>query len=159
MKYSAQFSRCRRYRWTLTREWDSTRGTCVFIGLNPSTANQFRDDPTIRRCINYSMQWGFGKLIMVNLFAFRATNPSTMKADNHPVGKYNIKYINSACRQADLIIAAWGNHGFYNKQSETICRYLHDRPVKCFEITKRGQPVHPLYQRNDAKLIAFTSSE
>jgi hypothetical protein len=79
IKKSAIFSACQTYRYSLTRIWNDKKKPIIFIGLNPSTADENNDDPTIRKCVHYSYQWGFGGLIMVNLFAFRATLPNDLK--------------------------------------------------------------------------------
>jgi len=81
MKSHATFSPCRKYRYSLFRIWDEDKSLVLFIGLNPSTADEKEDDPTIRRCINFAKQWGwgYGGLIMGNLFSFRATQPSDLK--------------------------------------------------------------------------------
>jgi len=107
----AILSRDRQYRYLLWRQWDNNKSTCVFIGLNPSTADETEDDPTLRRCVNFSKQWGYGKYVMVNLFAYRATNPHELKKQDKPIGYRNNQIIKEQCSQADLIVAAWGNQG------------------------------------------------
>lgn len=89
MKKYATLSEDRKYRYTLTRIWDETKPKVMFIGLNPSTADETKDDPTIIRCINFAKSWGYGGLEMTNLFAFRATNPKVMKNEKEPIGKDN----------------------------------------------------------------------
>ncbi len=73
IKKSASILNCRKYRYSLTRSWNSAKGYVLFIGLNPSTADETIDDPTLRRCMNYAKDWGYGGLIMVNLFAYMST--------------------------------------------------------------------------------------
>ncbi len=78
MKSDAELSKCRAYRYALWRTWDESKPFAMFVGLNPSTADELEDDPTIRRCINFSKLWGYGGLCMVNLFAYRATDPTAL---------------------------------------------------------------------------------
>lgn len=146
------FSPCRRYRYTLWREWDLTNsGYAMFIGLNPSTADETRDDPTIRRCIDFSKQWGFGALCMTNLFAFRATKPKDMMAHPMPVGPENDNYLVQCARDAGVIVAAWGNNGRLMGRDEEVLKIVD--VVDCFGLTKEGCPSHPLYLSKDCKLV------
>ncbi|GHX72979.1 hypothetical protein VCSRO16_3593 [Vibrio cholerae] len=78
MKNTAELSKCRKYRYALWRTWDSDKPFAMFIGLNPSTADEKNDDPTLRRCINFAKSWGYGGVCMANLFAFRATCSGTV---------------------------------------------------------------------------------
>src|SRR5438309_1547537 len=89
MKYSATISNCQQYRYRLSRCWDESLPACMFIMLNPSTADAKVDDRTIKRCMAYARAWGYGKLYVGNLFAFRATKPKNMKAASDPVGPNN----------------------------------------------------------------------
>ena len=108
---SAEFSPDRIYRYALYRTWDETKPRVMFIGLNPSTADESKDDPTIRRCKNYAFDWGYGGLIMANLFALRATKPKIMKEHALPIGRDNNYWLESLARDAEIIIAAWGVNG------------------------------------------------
>ncbi len=115
----------------------------MFIGLNPSTADETSDDPTLTRCINYAKYWGFGGVCMANLFAFRATKPSAMKASNDPIGRANNKWIKKLANEADIVVAAWGNDGSYLKRSEQVKQLLPN--LHYLKINKSGEPAHPLY--------------
>ena len=86
MKKNAKFSACRKYRYALWRTWDESKPYVMIIGLNPSTADENKNDPTITRCINFAKSWGYGGVCVTNLFAFRATVPSDMKTSNDPIG-------------------------------------------------------------------------
>src|SRR5690242_6108456 len=111
MKRETIFSDCRAYRYTLWREWDIfDKNYVMFVGLNPSTADERVDDPTIRRCIDFAKRWGYGALCMTNLFAYRATDPRVMKAFPYPVGPENDKWLVRCAREAGVVVAAWGNH-------------------------------------------------
>ena len=155
MKKGATLSRDRKYRYVLWREWDTEKSACVFIGLNPSTADENKDDPTLRRCMNFAKQWGFGQCIMVNLFAFRATNPEELKKQDKPIGYKNNHHIKTQCADAEMVVVAWGNLGTFLKRNETVLKLLKDIPLKCFKITSKGQPKHPLYQAKNTQLIHY----
>ena len=147
IKKSAVFSPCRKYRYSLTRVWNLSQKPALFIGLNPSTADEENDDPTIRRCIHYSNEWGFGGLIMVNLFAYRTTLPSDLKKSKYPVGKKNDRFIIDSQFEAGIVITAWGNDGnLFNRDQEVL--QLISNPM-CLKINKSGLPGHPLYLRNE----------
>lgn len=154
-KKGAILSKNRDYRFVLWRQWDVMKKTCVFIGLNPSTADENEDDPTLRRCINFAKAWGFGKCVIVNLFAYRATNPDELKKQEKPVGYKNNHYIKTQCNQAGLVVVAWGNLGHYLKRDEKVLKILKDIPLKCFKITSKGQPAHPLYQAKNTVLVPY----
>jgi hypothetical protein len=112
MRRETTFSACRAYRYVLWREFggllDDSRYV-MFIGLNPSTADETNDDPTVRRCIGYTSAWGYGALCMTNLFALRATDPALMLKADDPVGPDNDTHLVEFARGADVIVAAWGS--------------------------------------------------
>lgn len=140
----AELSPCRTYRYALWRIWDETKRYVVFICLNPSTADETEDDPTIRRCIGYAKAWGFGGIYMVNLFAFRATDPKAMKAAENPIGDDNDYWLRKlSC--AGLAVAAWGNHGVHLGRSKEVRALIPE--LYCLKQNKSGEPVHPLYQK------------
>ena len=151
---NATFSDCRKYRYALSRNWNSKKKSILFIGLNPSTANEKIDDPTIRRCINYAQNWGYGSLLMVNLFAYRATMPSELKNVKNPIGNDNDLHILELSKKADLAVAAWGNNGTLLNRDKEIKKILPN--LMCLKINKSGQPAHPLYQKKDLKLIKYS---
>lgn len=140
---SAIFSMDRRYRYVLSRQWGDTGRTIAFIGLNPSTADEKQDDPTIRRCIGYAKDWGFGGLRMLNLFAFRATDPAVMKAEPLPVGCDNDWHLLDSVNHCDLIVAAWGAHGVHQGRGDAVRQML--PRLHYLRLTKDGHPGHPLY--------------
>ena len=151
---NATFSDCRKYRYGLSRTWNGKKKTILFIGLNPSTANEKIDDPTIRRCINYAQNWGYGSLLMVNLFAYRATIPSELKNVKNPIGNDNDLHIIELLKKADIAVAAWGNEGTLLNRDKEVKKILPN--LMCLKINKSGQPSHPLYQKNDLKLIKYS---
>lgn len=140
---NARFSRCRRYRYSLERSWNSGEGTVLFIGLNPSTADHRNDDPTIRRCVGFAQDWGYQRMEIVNLFAFRATLPRDLKAAADPIGPANDRWIRAAHRLADLTVACWGNDGDFLGRADSVLRKL--QPLHCIQQNRSSQPAHPLY--------------
>lgn len=153
-------SECRKYRYTLWREWRLPHGLpyplplhtasefVMFIGLNPSTADETKDDPTIRKCVGFAKRWGYGALCMTNLFAFRATQPKDMMAQERAVGPDNIAWLRKCAEQASLVVAAWGTKGSFRHQDRVVENYLKHlahKPLKCLRKTKDGYPEHPLY--------------
>tara|TARA_B110000008_G_scaffold162009_1_gene162581 strand:+ start:1098 stop:1574 length:477 start_codon:yes stop_codon:yes gene_type:complete len=154
IKKSAVFSTCKTYRYSLTRKWDLNQKLILFIGLNPSTADENDDDPTIKRCMRYAYKWGYGGLIMANLFAFRATLPSDLKKANRPTGVDNNKFIIEHQKESAIVVVAWGNDGaLYNRDKEVL--ELITRPM-CLKVNKSGQPAHPLYQKKDLSPIQYS---
>jgi hypothetical protein len=143
---SATFSPCRRYRYTLTREWDASLPTVVFCGLNPSTADETQDDPTIRRELAFAKAWGYGKLVKVNAYAFRSTDPKGLWRVDDPCGDDNLGHILRAAKSAELFVAAWGNNirdgqAFAIRTAFTVSHLQ----MHALRITKQGNPSHPLY--------------
>lgn len=159
MKKSANISDCGKYRYTLSREWDSSRPTVLFVCLNPSTADASKDDPTIRRLVGFAKQWGYGKLWVANLFAFRATKPEDMKAARDPIGPKNDFLIQRLDEMASLsggiTVAAWGAHGNHLNRAEEVLKLLRD-PYH-LGLTKGGQPRHPLYLPKNVVPVKFGS--
>jgi hypothetical protein len=129
--------------------------------LNPSTADAERDDPTIRRCVAFSRLWGCGKLQVVNLFAFRATNPRDLRLAEDPVGPENSRYVKEAVEAAGPVVCAWGVHGGHLDQDLAMLRWLAEvgaRPM-ALAVTKDGHPKHPLYVRSDTQLMPFSGRD
>ncbi len=157
---SAELSACRRYRYSLMRQWSSKPG-CLFIGLNPSTADELTDDPTIRRCIGFAHDWGYGKLVMANLFAFRSTDPTLLlRIKDDPVGPENDKHLLSLAADA-IIIIAWGANGACTYRSGHVLNLLEGAGSKiyCLGKTKHGHPKHPLYLPKTTKPVLFNGEE
>ena len=140
---TALFSECRRYRYTLRRHWSGRRGYAMFVGLNPSTADEERDDPTVRRCIGYAQSWGYSGLCMTNIFAFRATDPTVMLAEPDPVGPDNDYWLVESARRAAIVVAAWGVHGAHRGRHAAVRDLLPS--LHLLRLTQQGYPGHPLY--------------
>lgn len=167
MTKQTTFSPDRRHRYTLWRTFRSselpfdgalpTSGHIQFIGLNPSTADETNDDPTVRRCVNYAKGWGFFEMCMTNAFAFRSTDPRGMLSAPDPVGEDNDERLLEVAASADLIVCCWGRHGLHAGRHDRMKELLkpHAARLRCFKLNADGTPVHPLYQRADAPLINF----
>ncbi len=155
MEKGAIFSPCRTWRYVLWRVWDDTLPKVAFIGLNPSTADETQDDPTIRRCIGYARAWGYGGIRMLNLFAFRATDPKDLKAAPEPIGPENNWRLILWCESAQLRVAAWGAHGAYKSRGAEVRSMLWKLNLHHLGLTKDGNPKHPLYLRADLKPILW----
>jgi hypothetical protein len=150
----AVFSTDEAHRYVLWRTWEPRLPTMVVIGLNPSTATEVEDDPTIRRCIQFAKREGCGRYIMLNLFAFRATQPEVMRAAADPVGPYNDRVLRTiASRNLGPVVAAWGVHGAFQGRGETVTKMLPG--LLAFGTTKDGHPKHPLYLKASTPLVFF----
>lgn len=125
----------------------------MFIGLNPSTADEKYDDPTIRRCIGYARDWGYAGLCMMNLFAFRATSPDDMRAAEDPVGPDNDRALIDMAEFAGVIVAAWGVHGTHLGRDEEVRKMIPE--LHYLQLTKEGIPGHPLYLAKRLKPILW----
>ena len=142
MEKKAIISKDKIYRYKLSRTWDSTKPTILFIGLNPSIADENVDDPTITRCINFAKDWGYGTLLIANLFAFRSTYPKDIYLIDDPIGKDNDHYLLECVTQSDLIVACWGNNGTYMNREKVITELVPN--LYCLQKNKKGTPHHPL---------------
>ncbi len=147
----AAFSPCRQWRYLLWRQWDAALPMANFLMLNPSTADEFRLDPTCARARGYAERWGYGTLVVTNVFGWRATDPGDMKAAADPVGPGNDKAIVRAAREAGIVVCAWGNHGAHAGRSERVVALLREVGVElhALKVNAGGEPAHPLYLRKD----------
>jgi hypothetical protein len=153
IKTDAILSADRKYRYVLSRIWDESKPTVMIIGLNPSTADEEKNDPTIIRCINFAKNWGYGGVYMLNLFGFRATQPKNMFNAENPIGDENDKYIVKYSKICDKVICAWGNDGSYkNRNKEVLYKIENSYYLK---LNKTGEPAHPLYLKDDLTPIKF----
>jgi hypothetical protein len=162
MKYTdkgATLSSCGKYRYLLWREWESrAKGTCLFVMLNPSTADGEQDDATIRRCVYFAMAFGCNRLEVVNLFAYRATNPKDLPSTlSEARGPENAGYIEQAAQRASTVIVAWGAHDTNgeHKQVLQLLSSLSRCHVWCLGVTKDGSPRHPCRLPNATERVLF----
>lgn len=140
----ATFSPCERYRYTLWRRWSDDLPLVVCL-LNPSTATATRNDPTVERCERRARALGRGGLIVVNLFAYRATDPNEMKRQLNPIGPDNDAAVLAAAKFGDGVVCGWGTHGNFRNRASCVQFLLRDVPLYVFKRTKAGLPQHPLY--------------
>ena len=144
---TAVYSACERYRYSLTRVWDPAGQRVLFVMLNPSTATEVQNDPTVERCERRARHLGFGGFRVVNIFAFRATDPRDLRAAAEPIGPQNDAALTEAAGWADSIIAAWGVHGAHQGRGATVADMLRatGRPLFHLGLSRQGHPRHPLY--------------
>lgn len=159
---TAVISECEKYRYSLQRSWAVSGRSALFVMLNPSTADATVDDPTIRRCIGFARSWGCDSIEVVNLYAYRATNPSDLLALHNWVarGPDNLHHVSRALRIADVVVAAWGAWVDANPSGPRplnlvdVAEHL-GVPLRCLGYTKSGAPRHPLYVKADQPLLPF----
>ncbi len=172
----ASFSSCRKYRWWLTRYLGVRSKKLVFIGLNPSGANETQEDPTLRRLMNFARSWSYGQIIVLNLFGRISKSPSTLRKTSNPIGKFNNNLLKvclfkwSRNSNFDLWLG-WGAGGTFRNQNLFLINYL--SCVKDYRLdrfpfsygalslgqTKAGHPRHPLYLSNKELLNPYNYSE
>ena len=163
MLSGAVISECGKYRYSLTREWVNGP-RALLVMLNPSVADALIDDPTIRRCISFAMRWEwrglkFGSLEVVNLFAYRATDPKDMAAAKSNgvdiVGPENDLHIIEAASRASLVVAAWGADKLAPLRSVSIRKLVAPHELHCLGKSKSGAPKHPLYLASNTELVVL----
>ncbi len=153
---TATLSDCGMYRYRLGRTWDPSEPGVCFVMLNPSTADASIDDPTIRRCIGFARRFGAGWLSVVNLFAFRATDPRALLNAAYPIGPDNDRYIVEAADDCAMVVCAWGAHGAIGGRADAVRDLLAPRVMYALGTTKDGHPRHPLYVAGAAPLVTLT---
>ncbi|WP_372574934.1 DUF1643 domain-containing protein [Ruegeria jejuensis] len=143
----AVYSECERYRYSLTRVWDPAGRKALFVMLNPSTATETINDPTVERCERRARALGFGAFQVTNIFAWRETDPHKMRGTADPVGPDNDAAILDGAAWADQVVAAWGTHGAHLNRGPQVEALLRDAGHALFHVglTKQGHPRHPLY--------------
>ena len=143
----AIYSACEKYRYSLTRVWNPKGPRVMFVMLNPSTASEVQNDPTVERCERRARHLGYGAFRVTNIFAWRATDPRKMRAASEPIGPQNKETLTEGGAWADHIIAAWGVHGSHLDQGPRVAKDLAQMSVPLFHLglTKAGHPRHPLY--------------
>lgn len=154
MKTDAIFSKDRVYRYVLTRQWDETLPVLVYVLLNPSTADETTNDPTISRCIDIARYNGYGAIKVMNLFAYRATEPCDLKKGCDPVGPDNDRYLRNEINGLPVVVA-WGNHGTFLDRSLQVRALLSDQKLLCVAKNASGEPKHPLYVKTKTPFIPF----
>jgi len=164
MSGSAEFSLCGRYRYLLRRTWDPERAGVLFVMLNPSTADATNDDATIRRCVGFARDWGYGGISVANMFAFRATDPRELLSARmrgiDTIGPSNDATLLLAGLDASVIVVAWGNHaGALPYRAEAVISLLRKvaraGDLYCLGLTEQGHPRHPLRLARTTRLQVF----
>ena len=154
----AEFSRGKLWRYALWREWarPTLDTTIAFIGLNPSTADATTNDPTVTRCINFAKQWGFARMLMLNAYALRSTDPKGLWQAADPIGPDNDAALKRYASQAALHVVCWGVNCRSDRERAVL--EVLSRPVYCLGTTSFGRPKHPLYLKNETQLERFQSA-
>ena len=154
----ATLSPCGTYRYHLYRQVSIERenmGRVAFVMLNPSTADAEKDDPTIRKCMKYARSWGYEWLDVVNLFAFRATDPKLLKVSvQDPIGlPQNDEWLARCLKGSQLVVAAWGPNGSLLARGKFVREFfrVNKKPLHYLKLGKHGDPYHPLYQKDDLR--------
>ncbi|MEL6221262.1 MAG: DUF1643 domain-containing protein [Cyanobacteria bacterium J06627_8] len=149
----AVFSPCQAYRYSLWRVWNAQAPKVLFIGLNPSTADAENNDPTIRRCIGFANEWGYGGVYVANLFSWRSPHPRLLKQAAEPIGEHTNDWLVKLNDETDLTIACWGNNGSFQHRDIAVMGFL--KGLHCLRMTKQGNPSHPLYLPKHLAPIRF----
>lgn len=161
----AVISGCKKYRYVLWRRWSPSKPLVNFVMLNPSKADAYADDPTIRRCIGFANGWGYGGIIVTNLYGYRATYPGDLHWVDNPIGEKNDEYIQTVAQQSPLIVCAWGQtiremecKGVGKDKGRVLSGQQREQQVKdllptdkmhYLRLTQHGHPYHPLYLKGD----------
>ena len=153
----AIYSDCERYRYSLSRIWDSNKQNVLFVMLNPSTADEFKNDPTVERCERRARMLNFGAFCVCNIFAWRETNPYNLIKISNPIGEDNNLHILRASFSANLVICAWGVHGKHLNRDKEVTKLLLDNNTKLYHLglTKENHPKHPQYIPYSQEIIPW----
>ena len=156
LEYGAIFDFNDRYRYSLWRAWSAHHPRIAFVLLNPSTADEQRNDPTIRRCMGFARAWDFASMEVVNLFAYRATDYRELFRVSDPIGEENNRFLMQAVERCSAVVVGWGTKGTLLDRDRQVMSLLTGRnDVYCLGITKDGQPRHPLYTKGNTILVPF----
>lgn len=154
MERGAILSSNRKHRYQLWRIWDNSKETIAFVGLNPSYADEQKDDRTINRCISFTKSWGYGGFYMINLFSYISTDPSELLCISDPIGEENDEHIKHIVAKSKIIVCAWGNQGILKNRHEEVLKLIPDHHY--LKINASGQPSHPLYLSSSLLPKKFT---
>ena len=160
MQRDARFDHSKRYRYFLSRVWHPGKPKCMFLMMNPSTADANIDDHTIKRCIAYAMQWGYGGFVVGNLFALRSTDPKELLRDPRPVGKNNDKELKAMAKGVNMIVAAWGDLPTRLKGREKEVMAMFEGQLHYLKLSKKGDaPLHPSRLSQDLTPLPWRPKE
>ncbi len=154
---NAVYSPCKKYRYELTRQWSDNNKRMLFILLNPSTATERKNDPTVERCEKRARNLNYGAYRVCNIFSYRATNPLELRNSADPVGPDNISILIEGLKWANKVVCGWGNNGFHLRQGENVEKILRFNNIKTFHLglTKKKCPKHPLYVSYEKSLESW----
>ena len=157
----AVYSDCERYRYELTRVWEPEGAKALFVMLNPSTATEVQNDPTVERCERRARALGFGAFRVCNIFAWRETDPRLMRKAADPVGPGNDAAIAEGCAWADRAVCAWGTHGAHLDRGPAVERLMRATGADLYHLglSKHGHPKHPLYIGYAVQPVLWTAEE
>lgn len=157
LENDAVISDCGKYRYLLRRTWDFKKPRALYVMLNPSTADAYRDDATIRSCVRLVVGLGYGSMEVINLYALRATDPSELATALDPIGPRNAEISDAAINRCDVVICAWGAHHMAEHRARDIWAWAKGwKPaVYCLGKTKAGFPRHPLYVKSGTPLETY----
>ena len=161
MPRAAVFSADRQYRYVLHREWLVGEETVAFVMLNPSTADEVENDPTVTRCVGYAMRWRYRQLVVLNIFALRSTDPRLLYDHPDPVGPDNERWFREVLPSCAQVVCAWGNHGRLHAQGQVAMEWIRDagHVSRMLRITMAGQPQHPLYLPGDLTPVVYDPTD
>jgi hypothetical protein len=158
-KREAVFSPCRTWRYRLAQIWDEDTAPLYWLMLNPSTADEQKNDPTVERCERRARMWGYGGSVVYNIFAYRATDPKDMRKFRDPVGPDNDDWIRKLARKSQDIdvVAGWGEHGAHLGRGAQILDIFkaENGRISALKINASGHPAHPLYIAYDKTPFAM----
>lgn len=156
----ALISNDKKYRYSLSRIWDDSKPSVMFIMLNPSTADSDVDDPTIRRCIGFAKSWGYGGIYVGNLFAYRSTDPKKLFNSDNPIGHHNKNWLDTMSIGCEKVVCAWGNSGIVKRLGDKFGTEY--KPLKgidnlyYIDLCNDGTPKHPLYLKSNLELKKYS---
>lgn len=154
-KRDAVFSPCRLYRYRLSQIWDEDKPPLTWLMLNPSTADEVKNDPTVERCERRARMWGYGGSVVLNIFAFRATDPKDMRASVDPVGPDNDEWLRKIAKSSHEfdVVGGWGEHGAHKGRGQAVLDIFKQENgrLSALKINASGHPAHPLYIAYSAK--------
>lgn len=156
MRNECIFSEDRKYRYVLKHSWtdffDVEEKPIAWIALNPSTADENKLDPTLTRIKKFSSKFGFNTFYMLNLFAYRSTDPNNMLIQEDPIGKDNDIWIKNICGKCNVVVCCWGTLGNHRKRQNDVLNLVKDYNLNYLSLNKDGTPKHPLYLNSNCIL-------
>ncbi len=154
MNKGAIFGHNKTHRYSLMRQWDSTKPNILFIGLNPSRADEVFNDPTITRCINFAKDWGYGGLYFANLYSFRTPDPVVLRENlNSAYDLFTDNHLKDMISNAERTVVCWGSWKFIDTRVKKVLSMISE--PYCFGVNQDGNPKHPLYLKGDRQLIKY----